>query len=192
LRNRREDRFELKSVRKSGLHAAAHDSSRFIVTKPRLSYAVSRKENISYPDNLRWKCVRCATCCGDTEKRTRHVLILASEARAIAAETGMRIEEFAQRLENSKPYEFEVRKNNKRCVFLDGVSCSIYSRRPLICKFYPFVMKRSESGTIEFELPEHECQGIGLGRKLTQDYYMQLLRIAVERLRLHCPERGMK
>jgi len=192
LTNRREDLLDLKSVRKSNLDLAAHDSSWFIITKPSLSYAVSRKEEMAYPDNLRWKCVRCATCCGDTEKRTRHVLILASEARAIAAETGMRIQEFAWRLENSKPYEFEIRKKNNRCVFLDGVSCSIYSKRPLICRLYPFVMKRSESGTIEFELPERECQGIGSGRKLTRDYYMQLLRIAVERLKLQCPERGMK
>ena len=167
---------------------AVCNSSRFIMTKPRISYAVSRRGNVAYPDNLRWKCVRCATCCGDTEKRTRHVLILASEARAIAAETGMRIEEFAQNVRNCKPYEFEVRKKNSRCVFLDGVSCSIYSKRPLICRFYPFIMKRSESGTLGFELPEQECQGIGRGRKLTQDYYLHLLRIAVERLELHRPE----
>jgi len=161
---------------------AVYKGSQFNMTRPRVSYAVSRRRNVAYPDNLRWKCVRCATCCGDTEKRTRHVLILASEAQTIAAETGMPIKEFSQRVRNFKPYEFEIRKKNNRCVFLDGVSCSIYSKRPLICRFYPFVMKRSESGTLEFELPEQECQGIGRGRKLTQDYYMHLLRIAVERL----------
>jgi len=155
------------------------------MTKPRLSYAFSKKENIAYPENLRWRCVRCALCCGDTEKRTRHVLILTSEARAIAAGTGMRIGEFARRLENSGPYEFEVRKNNDRCAFLDGVSCSIYSKRPLICRFYPFVLKRFESGALEFEVPEHECPGIGRGRKLTRGYYAQLLRIAAKRLTLH-------
>jgi len=175
----------LKSVRKIELNAAVHNDSRVGMTKPRLGYAVSKKENIAYPDNLRWKCVRCATCCGDTEKRARHVLILASEAQAIAAGTGMRIEEFARRLENSKPYEFEVRKNNNRCMFLNGVSCSIYSKRPLICRFYPFLLKRSESGTLEFELPEHECPGVGRGRKLTQGYYVHLFRIAVKKLKLH-------
>jgi len=169
-----------------------HNSGRFIMTEPRISYAASTKENVAYPDNLRWKCVRCATCCGDTEKHTRHVLILASEARAIAVETGTRTEEFAQRLENCEPYMFEIRKKNDRCVFLDGVSCSIYSKRPLICRFYPFVMERSESGTLEFKLPEHECHGIGRGRKLTQDFYMRLLRIAVERLELHRPKQGTK
>jgi len=157
-----------------------------------ISCAVATRENIAYPDNLRWKCVRCATCCGDTDKHTRHVLILASEARTIAVETGMRIEEFAQRLENCEPYEFEIRKKNSSCVFLNGVSCSIYSKRPLICRFYPFDMKRSESGTLEFGLPEHECHGIGHGRKLTQDYYMRLLQIAVQRLQLRCPEQGKK
>jgi len=158
------------------------------VTELGLSYVISKKENIVYPDNLRWTCVRCAVCCGDTENRTRHVLMLASEARAIAARTGMRIEEFAQRLDGSKPYEFEVRKNHNKCVFLKGVSCSIYSERPLICRFYPFVLKRSESGTFEFELPERECQGIGRGRKLTQDYYMHLLQIAAEKLTTHHPQ----
>ena len=185
MTNRRRDRLNLKTVRKSGLYVAVHNSGGFVMTKPGISYAVSRKENVAHPGNLRWRCVRCARCCGDTEKRTRHVLVLASEAQAIAAETRMRIEEFSQKLENCKPYEFEIRKKNKRCVFLDGVSCSIYSKRPLICRFYPFVMERSESGTLEFKLPERECQGIGRGRKLTQDYYMHLLRIAVERLKLH-------
>lgn len=177
----------MNSVQKSELSAAVHNNSRVGVTKARLGYTVSKKENIAYPDNLRWKCVRCATCCGDTEKRARHVLILASEAQAIAAGTGMHIEEFARRLENSKPYRFEVRKNNNKCMFLSSVSCSIYSKRPLVCRFYPFLLKRSESGTLEFELPEHECQGIGRGRKLTQDYYAHLLRIAMKKLKLHCP-----
>jgi Fe-S-cluster containining protein len=169
------------------LTGEVHNSSWLVMTKPRIGYAVFGKMNIVYPYNLRWKCVRCATCCGDTEKHTRHVLILASEARAIAAETDMRVEEFAQRLK-FEPYKFEIRKKNNRCVFLNGVSCSIYSKRPLVCRFYPFVMNRSESGTFEFKLPEHECQGIGRGRKLTQHYYLRLFRIAVERLELHCPE----
>ena len=152
----------------------------------RYGIAISKKENMAYPNNLSWECVRCATCCGDTAKRTRHILVLVSEAQAIAARTGMRIEEFAYKVEDSKPYEFEVRKKNKRCVFLTGVSCGIYSDRPLICRFYPFILKQSKSRTFEFKLPEHECQGIGRGRKLTQDYYVSLLRIAMEKLTTHC------
>jgi len=180
-------RLDLNRVRNRELDAAVYGNSQLGVAKPRLSYAVSEKENIAYPDNLRWKCVRCATCCGDTNKRLRHVLILASEAQAIAAETGMRIEEFAHRLGNSRPYEFELRKKNSRCMFLNGVSCSIYSKRPLICRFYPFVLEQSKRGMLEFELPEHECQGVGRGRKLTQDYYVRLLQIALRKLTPRSP-----
>ncbi len=148
----------------------------------RYGIAISQKDNMAYPDNLSWECVRCATCCGDTAKRTRHVLILASEAQAIAARTGIRVEEFAHKVKDSKPYEFQVRKKNKRCVFLTGVSCSIYSDRPLICRFYPFVLEQSKNRTFEFKLPEHECRGIGRGKKLTRDYYVSLLRIAIGKL----------
>jgi len=182
----------LKSTGKSELNSAAHNFSHVNIAKPSPGYAVSKKKNIAYPENLRWKCVRCAICCGDIEKRARHILILASEARAIAGRTGMRIEEFARRLKDAEPYEFEIRKNNNRCMFLNGVSCRIYSKRPLVCRFYPFLLKRSESGTLEFELPEHECQGLGRGRKLRQGYFVRLCRMALKKLAPHFHQWGVK
>jgi len=152
--------------------------------------AGSKRVPIAYPNNLAWECVRCATCCGDTGKRTRHVLILESEAQAIAARTGMCVEEFGYRLKDSEFYTFEIKKNNGKCLFLSGVSCSIYSERPLICRLYPFALRQFESGTFVFQLPEHECRGIGRGKRLTKNYYFSLLQIAVERLTSHCRQRG--
>jgi len=49
-----------------------------------------------------------------------------------------------------------------RCIFLKGDSCSIYSIRPLICKFYPFELRRTGKGRFIFTYTD-ECPGIGGG-----------------------------
>jgi len=48
------------------------------------------------------------------------------------------------------------------CIFLKGNSCSIYSIRPLIGKFYPFELKRTGKGRFIFAYTD-ECPGSGGG-----------------------------
>ena len=131
----------------------------------------------NYPRNVRYFCMKCATCCGDTETRDRHILLLKPEAERIVDATAKRVEEFAHKLEGHAPYVYEMMKtvNEGKCVFLKNKRCTIYALRPLVCRFYPFELKTAEAGKHEFFYTS-ECRGIGAGNQLTEEYFENLLK----------------
>ena len=134
-----------------------------------------------YPIDVRFCCVRCGICCGDTSRKLRHVLLLESEANELASRTGLEVSEFSYNVHAKVPYEYEMKKSQEgKCVFLRNSMCAVYEFRPLICRFYPFELK-SENGKTIFSFTD-ECPGLGEGKNLSQVYFKTLFRQAQIRL----------
>jgi Fe-S-cluster containining protein len=132
-----------------------------------------------YPNAVRFRCTKCGICCGDTEEKTRHILLLRKEARQIAAATSRPISEFAVEVEGRNPYTHEMRKTAEegKCIFLRDNHCTVYPLRPLICRFYPFELKTQTNREHEF-LYTDECPGIGKGKVLSKNYFKKLFQLA--------------
>ena len=136
------------------------------------------KVNFDYPDTVRFRCIKCGICCGDTEEKTRHVLLLEKEAEQIAKATSQPTSEFAVKIDDRTPYKYEMKKSETgKCVFLENNCCTIYSLRPLVCRFYPFELKSSSNGKHRFLFTE-ECLGINKGRMLGEGYFRKMFRLA--------------
>ena len=135
--------------------------------------------SFEYPQGLRFKCLKCGICCGDTTEKNRHILLLKSEAEQIAASIGKPTAEFTVKVEGTEPYVYEIRKTAKdgKCVFLKSNQCTVYSLRPLICRFYPFELKAVVNRNHEFH-PTDECPGLGKGRLMREEHFGKLFKLA--------------
>ncbi|MBO3799963.1 MAG: hypothetical protein FGF52_02755 [Candidatus Brockarchaeota archaeon] len=66
--------------------------------------------------------------------------------------------------------------------FLDPYNmCKIYSDRPLVCRFYPLLMRKIGT-TYVFEA-DPSCPGLGSGENLGNDYFLRLIEDAEKRLK---------
>jgi Fe-S-cluster containining protein len=134
--------------------------------------------NFDYPTTVRFRCTKCGICCGDTKEKTRHILLLRTEAEQIAKATLQPISEFTVKIKDKAPYSYEMKKTEDgKCVFLENNCCTIYAVRPLICRFYPFELKIAHSGKYTF-LYTSECSGINKGPILSKSYFRKLFRLA--------------
>jgi len=134
--------------------------------------------NFAYPKNVRFQCTRCALCCGDTEARARHILLLKREAERISETTSRPVEDFACRTEGHEPYVYEMGKSiSGTCLFLSKDTCTVYASRPLVCRFYPFDLRTLRSGRLVFSSTK-ECPGMGRGKLLGKVYFEELFRLA--------------
>ena len=136
-----------------------------------------------YPSNLLFECNKCGLCCGDTKEKTRHILLLESEATVISTETCLTMPKFTEKITDKDPYCFEMKKNKEgKCFFLKDNQCSIYKLRPLICRFYPFELKfdpAKDQHVFNFTI---ECPGINKGKMMTIKDFEALFLAARERL----------
>ncbi|HID60747.1 MAG TPA: YkgJ family cysteine cluster protein [Hadesarchaea archaeon] len=135
--------------------------------------------NFRAPKNVRYECQRCARCCGDTSHRGRNILLLPSEVEQISSHTGLRPLSFASPASNGV-YRYRMKKRSGKCVFLEGKACRIYDIRPVICRFYPFSVKRY-NGTYMFEV-SRDCPGIGLGNLVPPEHFERMVKKASEAL----------
>jgi Fe-S-cluster containining protein len=136
-----------------------------------------------YPAAVRFRCVKCGICCGDTKEKTRHILLLAPEAEQISKTTLQPTSRFAMKINSTKHYTYEMKKReNGKCVFLENDRCTIYVVRPLICRFYPFELKSLNDKKHQFLFTE-ECPAIGKGRMLSEGYFRKMFRLACSRHR---------
>jgi len=102
------------------------------------------------------------------------ILLLKTEAKSISQNTLKPIEEFADIVEGSEPYVFQIKKTiDGKCIFLRSNSCSIYQIRPLICRFYPFQLKCTRKNKYVFTCTK-ECPGIGKGLLLKRSFFEKL------------------
>ncbi len=138
-------------------------------------YSCRRKLHFEYPRNLRFECSKCAICCGDTQTRTRHILLTQQEVELISKKLSKQVGDIAARSAHREPYVFEMRKTTDgKCLFLTDEICTIYSLRPLVCRFYPFELIHEENGNPEFR-PTEECPAIGSGKLLTKKFFEELI-----------------
>jgi hypothetical protein len=134
--------------------------------------------NFAYPKNVRFQCARCGLCCGDTESKARHILLLKKEAESISETTSRAVEDFACRTEGHEPYVYEMRKSaGGQCLFLEKETCVIYGSRPLVCRYYPFELRTTRNSRPVFSSTK-ECPGIGRGKLLGKVYFEELFRLA--------------
>jgi uncharacterized protein len=134
------------------------------------------------PNNVVFECTKCGLCCGDTKEKTRCILLLESEANEISEQTALPKEAFTKPAKNKHPYQFEMKKNEGKCFFLKDNQCSIYSSRPLICRFYPFELKfDAENGSYVFSFT-FECPAIGKGKVMARKDFEGLFLLAQKRL----------
>jgi Fe-S-cluster containining protein len=137
----------------------------------------------NYPISVRFRCIRCGICCGDTKDKSRHILLLKNEVEQIAKATGRQIFNFAAKIEDNAPYSYKMKKRkNGKCVFLENNRCTIYSSRPLICRFYPFELKAMNNRKYTF-LYTNECPGINKGQVLNEGYYRLMFLLAHDKFR---------
>ena len=132
-----------------------------------------------YPENVSFDCKLCGRCCGDTEDHTRHVLLLKVDAKRITNQTNLDVSEFADEVEGSEPYVYEMKKpENGQCFFLKNSRCTIYNSRPLICRFYPFQLD-NQNNTYVFSYT-NKCPGVGKGDNLTLEFFEKLFATATQ------------
>ena len=135
--------------------------------------------NFEYPNRIHFHCLKCGICCGDTEEKDRHILLLGNEAARIAKKLRQQVSDFATKIESRAPYKFEIKKKeNGKCTFLEKNQCAIYSFRPLICRFYPFEMKSRQNQKYAFVYTD-ECPGINKGQELKENYFKKMFQMAL-------------
>ena len=139
--------------------------------------------DFTYPNNIVFKCNKCGLCCGDTEEKKRHVLLLEQEANVISAETCLPKEAFTTQIADKDSYSYQMKKNKKgKCFFLKKNQCRIYESRPIICRFYPFELKfDSLKNQYAFNFT-FECPGITKGKLVTKKGFKELFSLAKKRL----------
>ncbi len=151
--------------------------------KPSCQYIRKQSRRFEHPHDVRFECVKCGICCGDTQQRTRHILLLDEEARCIAKTTNQPVHDIASKIEGKEPYVYELKKNpiDGKCIFLLENRCTIYSKRPLICRFYPFGLEASREQQPVFFFT-NECPGIGRGTEMKENDFRKLLTQADKRI----------
>ena len=141
------------------------------------------KVEFTYPNNLLFDCSKCGLCCGDTKQKTRHILLLKSEANDISAEINLPIKDFAEQIKDKAPYCLEMKKPKEgKCFFLKDNQCSIYKLRPLVCRFYPFELKFDPDKDLHVFDFTFECPAISKGKIVTMMDFEELFALAKERL----------
>lgn len=98
--------------------------------------------------------------------------MLDSEVERISKQTGMSSLSFAAKASSNGIYRYKMKKKSGKCVFLDGKACRIYELRPVICRFYPFSM-RKKNGSYVFDFAE-DCPGIGMGCAVTEEQFERM------------------
>jgi len=139
--------------------------------------------DFTYPTNVHFNCSRCGICCGDTEQKTRHILLLNDEPKIIASKTSLEIIDFSYQISDKLPFGYEMKKTIEgKCVFLKENQCTVYQIRPLICRFYPFELKFDEDKQLHVFNFALECPGIGHGRDFNRINFKKLFVLAQDRL----------
>jgi Fe-S-cluster containining protein len=109
-----------------------------------------------------FKCIKCGRCCM-AEYGDNTVFVFPFEIRRICEKTGLHRDDFViptpsqdrDAEGNVHTFEWVLRKNGD-CIFLQKGLCTIYEKRPHICKTYPFYL-------LEGNLMVSECEGLGGG-----------------------------
>jgi Fe-S-cluster containining protein len=140
----------------------------------KLQTLLRRKMNFDYPASMRFRCIKGGICCGGTKEKTRHILLMRTEAEKIAKTTLQPISGSTVKIKDKVPYSYEMKKiEDGKCNFLENNCCTIYTMKPLICRFYPFELKIAHSRKYTF-LYTSECSSIKKDLILSKNYFRKL------------------
>jgi Fe-S-cluster containining protein len=127
-----------------------------------------------YPKNVSFVCNQCGRCCGDTEDRVRHIMLLKTDVASISNELLLKSHEFAEKISDFEPYIYEMKKTEDgKCFFLENNLCTIYEIRPLICRFYPFQLENLGNNRYSFSYT-NKCTAIGKGPRQKKAFFEKL------------------
>jgi Fe-S-cluster containining protein len=111
-----------------------------------------------------------------------------TEANTVSQRTLRPVNEFADEIKNAAPYVYRMKKTaNGKCVFLSDDMCSIYAARPLVCRFYPFELRKAENNTHAFSYTA-ECPCIGKGPELKRRYFEKLFAESIKLVKKNAKE----
>jgi len=127
-----------------------------------------------YPADVSWSCIDCGDCCGDLDNRKRMILLLPKDIERIE-ETG--VEDFYEEWDEGS-FSGIMCKNEGKCIFYSGDRCRIYENRALLCRMYPFWLEKQNDYFL-FCI-DNECQGAMKGETLEEDFFSDLLKMALE------------
>lgn len=144
-----------------------------------ISNSSLKKQSISFPD-VRFKCIRCGNCCRNTDRAERRIVLTKKDVETIRSTTKLRIEDFANRNDDEK-YPYIMKLISGKCFFLDAnCVCLVYSYRPLVCRFYPFLLRKIGAKYV-FEV-DPSCSGLGNGENIDEKYFLKLVQEAEKHL----------
>ncbi|MEM3713193.1 MAG: YkgJ family cysteine cluster protein [Thermoproteota archaeon] len=134
---------------------------------------MSRKnQRVSFPD-VKFECIRCGDCCKNTDMVERRIVLTKRDVETICSTTSLRVEDFADKSDDEK-YPYIMKLVSEKCFFLDAHNtCLIYPHRPLVCRFYPFLMRKIGIRYV-FEA-DPSCPGLGNGENIDREYFLNLV-----------------
>lgn len=122
----------------------------------------------SFDKAYRFQCVRCAKCCyQETLSITQNDY---NRMKQFLGSKGARV-----RKNSSKSYPYEM-ESLGACPFLKGDLCSIYSRRPVVCRAFPLTFSFLSDGQLYVNLIH--CKGVGLndGKQVDESFVTEVVR----------------
>jgi Fe-S-cluster containining protein len=131
--------------------------------------------NLRHPSDVFFECIRCGSCCRDTGRRRRKIVLTSADLRSIAETTHLSTNEFCRASHTApEPFRHIMRERYGACTFLDKDSrCNIYNTRPMICRCYPFSIQFDDNNII-FLVSSKDCPGLGRGSKLLKGFFENL------------------
>jgi Fe-S-cluster containining protein len=110
-----------------------------------------------------FRCTGCGACCSEVSPGSNIVMVAPAEARVVADAAGKTFEDIVEPYpefidgEDGARYTFDwcLRREESRCIFLKGERCTVYRVRPWICRTYPFMLDGDR-------LAVSECPGLGM------------------------------
>jgi Fe-S-cluster containining protein len=131
--------------------------------------------SVQCPQGVFFECIRCGSCCRDSAKRRRKIVLTSADLKRIAEATHLSSNEFCRASHTSpQPFRYIMRESYGACTFLDSNSmCRIYDSRPVICRCYPFTIQFDEN-SIVFLVSSKDCSGLGRGSRLPKGFFEKL------------------
>jgi len=131
--------------------------------------------NLRFPPEVFFECIKCGSCCRDTGKRRRKIILTSADLRSVVDATNLPLNEFCRTSHTGpEPFLHIMRESYAACLFLGIDSmCEIYNSRPMICRCYPFSIQIDDNNIV-FSVSSKDCPGVGRGPKLTKGFFEKL------------------
>jgi len=115
-----------------------------------------------YRDGIRFECQGDGKCCM-TRGRYGHVYLSFNDRRRLARHLNISLTEFTTVYTEKIDGLYELKYENKDCLFLENNKCSVYACRPWQCRTWPFWPENMNSDVWRREVAP-SCPGIGRGK----------------------------